>query len=81
MVVNKSSATNITAPTAKKKYAASTTTSATVRLFVMSISCTWKWTSHHLGSDVRTLEEQSQAAARALSKPALMGPAPNATQI
>jgi len=46
MVVSKSSATNITAPAAKKKYAASTTTSATVRLFVMTISYAWKPTSH-----------------------------------
>jgi hypothetical protein len=42
MVVNKSSPTNIAAPAAKEKYAASTTTSATVRLFVMTISCAWK---------------------------------------
>jgi|SRR4051794_38413074 hypothetical protein len=54
MVVNKSSATNNTTPAAKEKYAASTTTSATVRLFVMTISCVWKKTSHHMGSDDRT---------------------------
>ncbi len=48
MVVNKSSATNNTTPAAKEKYAASTMTLATVRLFVMTITS-------HRGRTIRRL--------------------------
>ena len=54
MVVNKSSATNKTAPAAKEKYAASTITLVTARLFVMTVSCVWKGLrlegANHLGA-------------------------------
>jgi hypothetical protein len=59
MVVNKSNATNNSAPAAKEKYVASTATLATVRLFVTTISCAGK-NSHHVGSDIGAREDQTK---------------------